>query len=139
MTVLDKKKILTQFAQLDLYVNELILDQENLNSLLNSILKAQNNILDKTAYKNCIKKIEQLNAKTEQQIDALCDLKDRILTAINGLDDYAERAVLWLHYIGKTKNNRYNRLNFWQIGSELNYSEIRIKQIHKSALEKLRL
>ncbi len=139
MTVLDKKKILTQFAQLDSYVNELILDQENLNSLLNSILKAQNNILDKTAYKNCIKKIEQLNAKTEQQIDALCDLKTRIFTAINGLDNYTERAVLWLHYIGKAQNNRYNRLNFWQIGSELNYSEARIKQIHKSALEKLRL
>lgn len=135
----NKKEILTQFAQLDVYADELIKDKDGLNDLLKSLLKTKNNCTDEALYKDCLKKIDKLNIKIEQQIDKLCDLKLRIFTSINELDSIAERTVLWLHYIGKIKNERYNRLTLWQIGQELGYSEVRIKQLHKSALEKLKL
>lgn len=137
--MMKNKEILTQFAQLDVYADELIKDKDHLSDLLGSLLKTKNSCTDEALYKDCLKKIDELNVKIEQQIDKLCDLKLRIFTAINELDSIAERTVLWLHYIGKTKNEHYNRLTLWQIGKELGYSEARIKQLHKSALEKLKL
>ena len=135
---LKKKEILTQFARLDLYVNTLISDQGHLKSVLESAIKCKN-ILDAESYKDCLKKMDTLNIKINGQIDKLCDLKDRIFTAINALESITERSVLWLHYVGVYKDNKYERLAFWQIANELSYSEARIKQLHISALEHLNI
>ena len=143
MTVTEKKEILKQFAQLDLFINSLLDDQKHLTCLLEtsaSIMdSAQKSGTSNNKIKQCIQKIDILNQKTEQQIDKLCDLKERILDAVSRLENVTERSILWLHYIGKLQNGRYKRLALWQIAAQLNYSEIWIKQLHKTALEKLKI
>ena len=140
MTSKEKKKILRQFAQLDVRVNELLIEKEYWCGIISTPGGGVSGaVISGSKVEISTEKLEALDNKIVREIDKLCDLKLRILNAMQKMPNITERHVLWLHYIGKLENGKYKRLNLWQIANEIGYSHDRVKHIHGDALLHIKL
>lgn len=125
MTYEEKKKHLEKYNILDAHIDVLI---EEKRKWYDRALAVSTPECGKNATE-AIKKVVALEKEIDCSIDRLIDLRNEITEAIERVDDYILRQVLYMKYI--------NGMTFESIGANLLYCERQINRLHKKAVEKL--
>ncbi|MBQ7296427.1 MAG: DUF1492 domain-containing protein [Clostridia bacterium] len=84
-----------------------------------------------TGIDGIIEKITELKNKINAELERCIALKNEIWDTINAVSNDDERLVLRLRYIEFMK--------FEKISVQMNYTERRVKQIHRQALNKIEI
>lgn len=63
----------------------------------------------------------------------------QIEQAVQSLESYNQRNVLWWMFVGDIVKGKRKRLTRWQIGNKLGFSEEWVKDVYESALKKLNI
>lgn len=137
MTSKEKKQILLQYSDIDRHIDELQAELDMWWSRLSGGRLSdmpKGGESDGTETERAVERIIKIEQQIDDEIDELLIMRHKILSAINALSDVRERRVLYLAYIGKDNGDKRRRLKLWEIAREMNYSEIRIKQLHGTAL-----
>ena len=132
------KEYLKQIENMNRYIEQLLSEVEELRALSQSLSGTQfgerikgGNKNNEATFVNYIIKINDLEAKINQEIDKFVDLKSTIIKAIDELENLEERMVLRARYIsGKSWDDIYDQLN---------RSKSATHRVHASALAHLKI
>ena len=132
------KEYLKQIENMNRYIEQLVSEVEELRALSQSLSGTQfgernkgGNKNNEATFVNYIIKINDLEAKINQEIDKFVDLKTVIISAIDELDDLEERILLRAKYI--------SRKSWDDIFEQLNRSRSATYRVHASALEHFKI
>ena len=132
------KEYLKQIENMNRYIEQLLSEVEELRALSQSLSGTQfgerikgGNKNNEATFVNYIIKINDLEAKINQEIDKFVDLKTVIISAIDELDDLEERILLRAKYI--------SRKSWDDIFEQLNRSRSATYRVHASALEHFKI
>ena len=132
------KEYLSQYRNLDIEIDSLVLERERLYSLATT---RGGSVIDGTPkgaksdnaapYERIIDRIIDIDDKVNKRIDRLIAIRHEINAAINGVKDDKLRSILRLRYI--------NGYTFEQIAVELDISYRHICRLHGKALREVEI
>lgn len=141
MTNKEKKDLLTQFTDISSRVDELINERKYWTDVATRISpnysdmpKAKGN--DKI--QNAVENIILTEEKIDNEINLLCEFREKIQKAIDGLQDYNLQRIIALRYIGERGyDGKLHIIKLEDIADKMCYSFDRIRHLHIIALQKL--
>ena len=131
----EKKAILLEYRAIERRINRLIDEKEAWNAKATATTSSFSDMprsgggSDKI--QTTVEKIIEIEEKLDHEIDALVDLRNRIETAVEKLEDGRLRDVMRYRYIDGMK---------WeQIAVEMHYSYMQVCRLHGKALLEIML
>ena len=132
------KEYLSQYRNLDIEIDSLVLERERLYSLATT---RGGSVIDGTPkgaksdnaapYEHILDRIMEIDDIVNKRIDKLIAIRHEIAAAINGVKDDRLRTLLRLRYI--------NGHTFEQIAVDMDYSYMHICRLHGDALREVKI
>lgn len=141
-TVAEKKALLEGFRMTEMRIRELEEEQNTLwsralNRGVYDSMPSAKSKKDKTA--RAVERLERISEIIDTERDDLALIQFNIMQAVRKLSSVTERRIIHLKYIGEPDGIYHRPLTLYEIAEELGYGIDRIKQLHKKALQELKL